>query len=482
MVKSKLIQIFKQLDVRELNRLEKYIQSPFFNKHQDVLKLFEYLIAFTPNFEHPKLQKKIVINALGFEQNTKHFYHITSYLLELVCDFLAYLEQEKNKLQSKSYTIKALRKRGLKKQVIASIRQFKTIENKTRIPESQLYLEQYAFFNELDALFLEQSSSALDDNVQLKSNHLDLFYLSSKLKIACDMLSRSSIIKADYDCHLMPDLMHYLEQNLTRYAAYPIISLYYKVHQMLTEKEASYYYALKNALLEEAPLLTTEEAKSMYDYAENYCIRKINSGQSNYYQEFLDLYKVQLELGTLLKDGYLSEQDYKNIVTAGVRTKDYDWTEAFIHKNKRALKTSVRENAFIYNLAAFYYATKQYTKALRALNDVNFTELTYHLGAKDIQLKIYYELGESEAFSSLVQAFRIYVKRNKQLSEYRKEVYFNYLKIAKKIEALKEKKIYISLDKFQKEKIALDHEIKSIKNIANSDWIAVIWSVVSDVV
>lgn len=480
MIKSKLIQIFKQLDVRELNRLEKYIQSPFFNKHQDVLRLLEYLVDFAPDFEHPQLQKKAVIKALELEDNTKHFYHITSYLLELVCDFLAYLEQEKNKLQRKSYTIKALRKRGLKKQIPASIRQFKTLKKSSLISESQLYLEQYTFFDELDALFLEQSSSVLDENVQLKSNHLDLFYLSSKLKIACDMLSRSSIIKADYTCHLMPELMHYLEQHLEQYNAYPIISLYYKVHQMLTEKEATYYYTLKNALLQEAPQLTTEEAKSMYDYAENYCIRKINSGQANYYQEFLDLYKVQLAQGTLLKEGYLSEQDYKNIVTAGVRTKDYDWTEAFIHNNKRALKASVRENAFIYNLAAFYYATKQYTKALRALNNVDFTELTYHLGAKDIQLKIYYDLGESEAFSSLVQAFRIYVKRNKQLSEYRKEVYFNYLKIAKKIEALKEKKAYISLDKFQKEKTALNHEIQSIQNIANSDWIEAIWKVVGE--
>lgn len=478
MIKSKLIQIFKQLTVRELNRLEKYIQSPFFNKHQDVLSLFEYLVHFAPDFEHAQLQKKAVIKAMKLEQNTKHFYHITSYLLELSCNFLAYLEQEKNSLQRKSYTLKALRKRGLKKQLPASIRQFKILEKNSLVSENQLYLEQYVFFDELDALFLEQSSSVLDENVQLKSNHLDLFYLSSKLKIACDMLSRNIIIKADYDCHLMPELMQYLEQNLAQYSAYPIISLYYKVHQMLTEKEESYYYTLKNALLQEAPKLTTEEAKSMYDYAENYCIRKINSGQSSYYQEFLDLYKVQLELGTLLKDGYLSEQDYKNMVTAGLRTKDYDWTETFIHQNKRALKVAVRENAFIYNLAAFYYATKQYSKALRALNDVDFTELTYHLGAKDIQLKIYYELGESEAFSSLVQAFRIYVKRNKQLSEYRKEVYFNYLKIAKKIEALKEKKPYISLEKFQKEKTALEQEIQSIRNIANSDWISVVFGVV----
>ena len=34
---------------------------------------------------------------------------------------------------------------------------------------------------------------------------------------------------------------------------------------------------------------------SLYKYALNYCIKKINSGKSRYYHEILDLYKVLLE-------------------------------------------------------------------------------------------------------------------------------------------------------------------------------------------
>lgn len=480
MEKSKLIQLLKHLSPREHTRFRKYVQSPFFNKHKDVLILYDYIIAFAPTFEHPRLKKEIIVQELSSLNDSKHFYNVTSYLLELLCDFIAYLEQEKNKLQHKLYTIKGLNRRGISKQLPASIRQYKLLSKQYPYQDNQHYQEQYNFFDELDSLFLEQGSAVQDENLQLKSNYLDLFYLSTKLQIACDMVSRNNVIKANYNCHLIEELLAYLEQNLDDYWSSSSIKVYYQILKMLIEKDEVHYFNLKTCLKNDLADISTKEAKLMYDYAENYCIRKINSGYSNYYQEFLDLYKAQLEMGTLMKDGYLNERDYKNIITAGIRTKDYIWTETFIHNNKKLLKKEVRQNAFVYNLGAFYYATQQYSEALSALNTVEFTDATYHLGAKDIQLKIYYDLNESEAFFSLIKAFRIYVKRNKQLSEYRKEVYLNYLKIAKKMASLKEKSPYVSKERFKQEFENLTHEIKNTKAIANSDWIQMVLQQLKD--
>jgi hypothetical protein len=474
MKKGKFIQILKQLTAREQSRFRKYVQSPFFNKHKEVTALYEYIIGFAPEFDHDKLQKQIIFQdviGLDCEFDDKHFNNITSYLLELLCDFIAYLEQEKNPFQQKLYIIEGLRKRNLVKHITSPIRQHQMLQQRYPYKDTQIYFEQYLYHNGLDALFLMKSSRAPDENLQLESDSLDLFYLSSKLKLACDMASRNMVIKANYNCYLIEELLQYMEQSNSKYLDYPSIGLYYKVLKMLTETEEVSYFNLKNSLEAEVQYFSREEAKLIYDYAENYCIRQINTGNRHYYQEFLDLYKAQLRAEVLFKDGYLSEHDYKNIVTAGVRTKDYEWTESFIHKNKNKLKKGIRENAFIYNLAAFYYATSQYSKALRSLHAVEFTNVTYHLGAKDIQLKSYYELGESEAFYALVNAFRIYVKRNKELPEAKKELYFNYLKITKKLEKLKEKRDFISKDKFKKERSALGKEIAETKDLANSDWV-----------
>lgn len=472
---SKLILILKKLSVREQSRFLKYIQSPFFNKHQDVLRLYEYIALFAPDYEDEKLEKEFVIQAIsnnGIKMEDKHFYNVTSYLLELVCDFIAWLEQEKEPLKQKIAVVKGLSKRNLDFQLPATIRQHQLLQEQYPQKDANLDFEKYLFFNELDMEFLKKNNRVFDENLQLKNQHLDLFYLSSKLKIACDMASRNIVIQANYNCTMLEPLLHYLEtKDGQEYLNAPTILVYYKVLKMLIKSEEQYYFDLKNGLEKMVQDFSREEAKLIYDYAENYCIRKINSGQSQYYKEFLDLYKAQLQSEILLKEGYLEERDYKNIVTVGLRLKDYEWTEQFIYQNKNKLKETGRENAFIYNLAAFYYATGQYTKALRSLHTVEFTDVTYHLGAKDIQLKSYYELEESDAFNALINAFKIYVKRNKELSPYRKEVYINYLKIAKKIENLREKKSYLSKEKFQKERSVLVEDLQQTKSIANYDWV-----------
>jgi hypothetical protein len=105
------------------------------------------------------------------------------------------------------------------------------------------------------------------------------------------------------------------------------------------------------------------------------------------------------------------------------------------------LPESVRENAFIYNLASFYYEKNECKKSLQSLqslHEVRFTDTAYHLGAKAILLKSYYELKETEPFYALTDAFQIFVKRNRQLSDYRKPAYLNLLKITKIIYKLRE--------------------------------------------
>lgn len=45
---SKLIQLLKTLEARQLSRLEIYLDSPYFNKNTDILSFFQYLRRFAP--------------------------------------------------------------------------------------------------------------------------------------------------------------------------------------------------------------------------------------------------------------------------------------------------------------------------------------------------------------------------------------------------------------------------------------------------
>ena len=171
----------------------------------------------------------------------------------------------------------------------------------------------------------------------------------------------------------------------------------------------------------------------MYVYAKNYCIRKINHGDIEYIRELFDLYKVMLKDRIIFKDNYLSQFDYKNIVYLGLRISEFDWVQQFIVKYNEHLDPAIRANAYTYNMAYFHFFQNNYDEVLTLLRSVEFTDFYYHLDSKSLLLKTYFELEESEAFFSLIEAFKVYIKRNNLIPAYQKSGYTNMIKLTSKM-------------------------------------------------
>ncbi len=105
------------------------------------------------------------------------------------------------------------------------------------------------------------------------------------------------------------------------------------------------------------------------------------------------------------------------------------------------------------------------------MHEVKFTDTSYHLGAKIIQLKSYYELEETEAFFALTDAFRIYILRNKDISTYRKQANMNFIKFAIRIYKIKEQQHFITRSVFQQKFKSITEQLKKSENVANSRWL-----------
>ena len=154
-----------------------------------------------------------------------------------------------------------------------------------------------------------------------------------------------------------------------------------------------------------------------------------------------------------------------------MRLKEYDWTEQFIYKYKLQLPPNEQENAYIYNMAVYHYERKAYKKSLLMLHEVRFTDASYHIGAKIIQLKSYYELDESEAFYSLIETFRIYIIRNKRLSDYRKKANLNFLKLAQKTFKFRDETFIFNKKTLEEKRKLLQNEIENLTPLINKTWI-----------
>ena len=473
MKRSKLIAVLKTFNVGELDRLANFVNSPFFNKNKKIIALFKVVHESAPDFEDKALLKETLHKQLFHTNQYNEFQlnNVISDLLQLVYQFMGQEQYQQRKALQQDLIMEALLEKELSGHIEKMARKYHLIQSKSTLRNQDFFLDEYHLYDKLDRLFLTKFKRTYDENLQKKNDQLDLFYHSNKLRISCDMQSRNIVTNAGYECHFLEDILAHYNQS-EDFEKQPVINIYFQTLMMLRQSEKETYYKnVKRAIEENLHLFPQEELRYLFNYLLNYCIKKINSGRSDYYTEVLDVYQLMLDEKIIFKNGYLTHWTFKNIVTVGIRKPDYEWTESFILKYKDNLLPEDRDNALAFNLANLYYAKKDFKKALQQLQDIKFGDHSYHLGAKIIQMKSYFELNEVEPFYALIEASRKFIHRSSQLSDYGKTANINFMKIGRQIFRLKTEQNVISTGAYQQRHKAISKKLEKTELVANKDWL-----------
>ena len=469
---SKVFLLLNSFNSGQLRKFSEFVSSPFFNKHPQLIQLAHLLIDNIRKQKNAANRSNKSINGLeALSDDAQQLSYLNAKLLLLVYEFLAYEAYDKNKLRKHSYCLWQLRSYSLDTHEKGQIKKYQLERSKNNYASTESYYEDYFFYKTLDKLHLDKNVRMYDENLQKQNDALDIFYLCEKLKIICDMLNRNIVIKANYIPTFIQPIEKIIQSTDFSGQKLPLLQVYYQIYTMLRFDDDNAYQQLINLSQAYVALFLPEELLLMMDYAENYCIRKINNGATSFYEEFLSIIKFKLAHHLLFKDGFIPESDYKNIVTVGVRTKDYTWTAEFMHQYQKNLRPEIRENAFKYNMAVLYFAQKKYEDALQLLMEISFRDISYGVGAKTIQMQIYFALKEYEALINLIDTFRLYVGRHKTQSDYRKKANLNMLRIVKKIVKLKEKSTFLGKHKYHNQLEDIKHLCKTLSPVSNSGWI-----------
>ena len=465
---SRLIQYIVCFTPTEKKEFGLFLASPLFNRDGSLLKLYDYILRDLNSPSKKEAYKSVFGNKSFKEQRINN---MMTELVHHVQDFLAHSAFNKNNQLKKELLLHALRKNKSKKN-FSSVQQEIEAELATKKQGGHsAYYAQYKVAAEADAFMIEQGERKKSNDLQFASDNLDLFYLVEKLRLVCEMLNRKNIIETEYETGTADVVIKYVEGTIDKYKNHPAVLIYHCIYLTLKhDTESSYFLELKKLLKEYASCFSPAEARHMYDFAENYCIKKVNSGNVDYLQQIHSIYEQLLDSSLILNDGILSESDYKNIIAVSLRIGKHDWTYKFIETYKAYLPLSQQQNAYTYNIASYYYTIKDYKNAVRMLRDVEFTDVFYHLGSKLILLKVYYETEEVESFYSLVDTFKVYLHRNKKISVYQRENYFNLVRFSKNCFNIKvnppasKKMLLLRADKLSK-------KIKENKKIVSLLWL-----------
>ncbi len=464
----KLYTILQSFDKIELNRVEKYINSPYFNKSKALIQLFELLIKHIESKKKEdldnesarvKVWKKLFSNE---PYDDVRYRKLNSDLLKLVEGYLAQQVYDENPLHQATYLIEAVGKRKLEKLYNTAMKAARRLSDQQFHRPASYYFYQYQIEKNYYELTEAEVKREEKSNVEDIINNLDRFYLAEKLRYYCYLLSRQYVVSHEYQLLFIDEIIAHIKKY--KYEDVPSIAIYYQIY--LTQSgldNDENYFELKRLLTKYANQFPQDESYQMYVSAMNYCLRKANRGYQAFLKEYFELYKVLLEENIIFINDELAPISFKNIILAALRLEEYEWAENFIEKYQSKLPEEFKENAVTYNLASVYFYQKKYTKVLSLLSQVEYEDITYNLGAKSMLMKIYYETDEIDPLYFLMESFRVFLNRHKQLPEQRRNNYLTFIKFVKKLTQV------VPNDKKGIKK--LKEEIEQTQNIADIKWL-----------
>lgn len=471
MKQSKFTDIFLHLRPASQKQFVAFLGFRAIPSHRKYIPLVEKLSKGTKTAEQPKEEwARLVWKNEPY--SASRLYTALSELFDYLEEFLAFQQIRHHKMLREQWALATIESQGpeevLPKQLRALQREIS--HQPYRHDEYHWHCMKVAEVG--DASFMKKQARLYDLHLQEKSDALDRYYFTRKLRTACEIINRNNIIGRRYDAGFLYPLVQYLDTD-TPLREVPSVKIYLSVYRMLEYQQETDFETLKYLLEQHTPLFPREEARDLYDYALNFCIKKINVGQSVFAEEAFLLYRNMLDSGVAFRGPYLTQWDFKNLVTLGNRLKKYDWVEQFLHEHKAHIEPEFRENAFNFNLANVYYEQGESRKALRILNSVEFTDVFYGLSARSLLLKLYFESGDEEAFYNLADAFGAWIKRNEKISVYQKNIHRNLIRFTKK--AMDLRLSSLSGEHLQTECTQWMHKLDHGTEVANSEWVRAIF-------
>ena len=465
MHQSKPIRILKSLSSWELKSLDDYIRSPFFNKNEKVIEAWEYISGFAPGFEDQKLGMEFCFKHLFPQEDyqSQKLRYVMTDLTRLIEGFLISKNLEEKPYEREFVLLDALEQRNLDKDFQETHRKLKKKILSTDPQNSDDFVDVFRIVEKGYLYGVKTQNRNDQSTVDQVVNTLDQCYLAKKLRYSCEVINRANVLNQSYELFLTKEISNVFP--LFSQLHHQLIQLYFITLQTLTDGEnQNHFFQLKGLLEEHSDQLSLNELRNLYAFALNYCIKKLNTGNAEFGQQIFELYQTLVEKRIIFEDGKLPVPHFKNTVAIGTRMKEYDWVEAFIEKYHHFLPEEEAKNAYTYNMAYLQFARGNYSQVKRLLSAVEFTDVFYQTDAKTTLIKTYYELEEFEPLIYLLGSFKVYLKRNKQISDYQRKLYLNLVRITQ------------ALVKYQLgEKITvaqIKEKMDKLPNMAAKQWVA----------
>ena len=433
MINSRLIEILRVFNKKEIRNLRKWIISPIGNQREDVVLLFEYLLKNERYKENNGLTKTNIFNQvyidLGYDDAKMR--QLVFFGMKTLEEFIIYLELKKDEIRGKMALADFYRNRKLEKSYLKNYKYLNSLHDTQPYRNGDYLRKEYLILKE-EYEYVVKYSRTKKINLLEVSESLYHSFIADQLRQGCLMHAYRSFYATDYKIGLIDEIINEVITN-PQLLKIPAISIYFHGYKTNLEKEnPEHFQNLKDAMNKFAHLFPMDEYGDIYHIAINHCIGQMNRGKDEFIRESFEMYKQGFDKDLFLDNDIISRWTFLNVVLIALKLNEFEWVENFINKNQIYLEEKHKESLVNISFAIFYYQKRDFSKAMNYLLQYEHDDLTINLRAKNILLKIYYEEDEIGALESLLGSMRTYLSRKKVMG-YHKDNFKNIINLTKKL-------------------------------------------------
>ncbi len=476
MIDSRLVKHINEMDSWEKDRFRLFVSSPYFNRHKPTIQLLDLILKGVKKEGGRDLERERIYRRIFGKQEEyreQPLFDLMSSLMKLLHQFLAQEKLERLPFTSETLTLRMAEEH----------KRFDLMRNRAKRLGRQL--EEYTF-RDADYQFADYvrqqglgyyegqyGDRSKSKNLQLMLERLDNFYLVEKLKHCAHLTANMLLANTKYDFSFLDDVLAYVSGELEGKLAgeHSILAYYYILQSMRTPDEPLYYEHMTYYLSEGFHLISPRERKDVYLFAGNYCIQNIHAQKTEYLRELWELYRRGETTELIYDQGQISEWDYKNAVTMGCTSKEYDWVLRFLEENRERLPEKKQLNAYSLSRAIYHYSRKEYDEAGDHLRNVEDSDVAYHLNRVMLEVRIAYDRREINYLTNTLETFRLFVMRNRKISASDRRSYTNYARFAKQLGILRFNQEFTDRDQYRKKMTDLHAKIAAATEVKAYQWL-----------
>jgi hypothetical protein len=442
MIQLKALKILSSLNKEEFESFGKFIISPYFNRSNDLIKLFNNIKKYYPEFTHAKLQFESLYKKLypGKPINEGTIRNLFSDLGNLTEKYLAYVNYE-DTFEYGYKIIDETNNRYLDKEFLKN---YKKYCERNEIKEDALYRknlnkcllesEMWRYTQRLNIDFSKKERNSVYES--LATFFLNEFLLAQSYQVNVTGWYKGqeeyNIVDTFFEFTDVDSIINRMEKSKSSY--YDDIKLTYYLARAAQNKDGKFYenfdiaYKIFN---EQINGMTKQTQIRLYVMIINIINMHIKASDKYLSKIKFRLNKEMIEKGLAIDaQGKMPAFVFSLTILNAFAANEIEWGKNFLENNIDSIDDDAKSKEDIYNYykAKFLSLDKKYIESNEMLLKISTDDDTFKADSKILKLINFYELGDIEAGFAHAEAFKQMIIRNDEAYTGRKELSSNFLK------------------------------------------------------